>query len=103
MRTGLLMGLKPRALRGGALGMLVLLAPLLPTAVAAEPPSSSEFRIQGELLPQRRSDDGRFVISGELQMQTTAPSPDGRFRLKVGRDAGCNPNPDVVYANGFEG
>lgn len=103
MRTGLLMGLKPRALRGGALCMLVLLAPLLPTAVAAEPPSSSEFRIQGELLPQRRSDDGRFVISGQLQMQTTAPSPDGRFRLKVGRDAGCNPNPDVVYANGFEG
>lgn len=103
MRTGLLMGLELRAMRGGVWGLLVLLTPLLPTAVAAEAPGSTDFRIQGELLPQRRSDDGRFVISGELQMQTTAPSPDGRFRLKVGRDAGCNPNPDVVYANGFEG
>lgn len=103
MHTGSLMGLQLPALRGGAFGLLCLLAPLLPTTVAAEPPGSSDFRIQGVLLPQRRSDDGRFVINGELQKQTSAPSPDGRFRLKVARDAGCNPNPDLVYANGFEG
>jgi hypothetical protein len=102
MSTGLPMGFTLGALRVGALGLIFLLAPPLPTAAAPEPPGGSDFRIQGELLPQRRSDDGRFVIHGELQIQTTAASPDGRFRLKVGRDAGCDPNPDAVYANGFE-
>lgn len=103
MRTGIPMGLKFRTLRTGALGLLLLLAALPPTAFGAEPAGVGDFRIQGELLPQRRSDDGRFVVKGELQIQATAASPDGRFRLKVGRDAGCLPNPDVVYANGFEG
>jgi hypothetical protein len=97
------MGLKLRALRARALGLLLLLAAPLPIAAGVEGESADDFRVQGELLPQRRSDDGRFVIKGELQMQTTAASSDGRFRLKAGRDAGCNPNPDVVYANGFEG
>ena len=103
MRTSAPMGLPLRALRGGAVGFLLLLAAPLPIAIGAEPRGADDFRIQGDLLPLRRSDDGRYAIRGELQIQSSAPSPDGRFRLKVGRDAGCNPNPDVVYANGFEG
>lgn len=102
MRTRESMGLNLRSLGGGALTLLLLLAPP-PTAIGAEPAGPADFRIEGALLPQRRSVDGRFVFRGELQMQTTAPSPDGRFRLKVGRDAGCIPNPDLLYANGFEG
>ena len=88
--------------------VVLLFAALLPMfAAASEPatgPDADRFRVNAQIRPQARSDDGRFTLSANVRVVPEATSLDGRFGLKAVNvpDVGCDPFPIAIFANGFE-
>lgn len=81
---------------------------LLPIFAAASEtttaPGADRFRVNAQIRPQARSDDGRFALTADVRVVPAAKSLDGRFALKAVNlpDVGCEPFADGIFANGFE-
>jgi hypothetical protein len=66
--------------------------------------SSESFRLVAAHVAAT-TDDGRFVLTAaRAEATAVATTSDGRFRLIETNqpEAGCEPFPDQLFANGFE-
>lgn len=73
-----------------------------PAALLADDADTARFRVQGELLAEARSADGRFALHAQAQHLPSETSADGRFVLKS-TNASCNPLDFSIFTDGFEG
>ncbi len=82
---------------------VLLLSPGLMAAGDAAAPS--RFRLEAELRPLAVSACGRFALDARARSAPEARSADGRYALKAVHvpAVGCDPFPDPVFADGFEG
>jgi hypothetical protein len=96
---------RPLSVRGRwplVLAVLLLSPGIMAAGDTAAP---SRFRLEAELRPLAVSACGRFALDARAQLAPEAQSADGRYALKAVHvpAVGCDPFPDPVFADGFEG
>jgi hypothetical protein len=96
---------RPVSTYGRRVSMLAVLL-LSPGLMAAgDTAAPSRYRLEAELRPLAVSACGRFALDARARSAPEAQSADGRYALKAVHvpAVGCDPFPDPVFADGFEG